>query len=127
MGTRDSLALVVPVPYIYAPISGPGGLGPEGTGANFYLYGNNSYAGGTAFGYSGAPLTYFNSSSSFGSEPIRLVSGVASGTFFGVLGTGGSTINLPNAFQILSSGAGFNFAANPSIRDQQRRLVFGNQ
>jgi len=96
---------------INAPISGVGGLAPESSGS-LYLNGNNTYSGGTAFGYSGVPLTHFNNNNAFGSAAIRIVSGVSSGTFFGLLGAGGATITLPNTIQPLSSGAGFNFAAD---------------
>jgi hypothetical protein len=99
---------------INAPISGSGGVAPQLSGGNIYLYGPNTYSGGTAFGYSGTPLTYFNNGSSFGnsSGALRIVAGVTSGTFFGLLGKGASPITIPNPVQILSTGTGFNFAAD---------------
>ncbi len=97
---------------INAPVTGAGGVAPEGYG-KLCLYGNNTYSGGTAFGYYGAPLTYFNNNNSFSTGTIRL--SVAGTAFFqGLLGTGGSTITLANGFQNLASGSGVNFAADPN-------------
>jgi hypothetical protein len=95
---------------INAPVTGIGGLAPEGPG-RLYLYGQNTYSGGTAFGYYNTPLTYFNNSSSFGTGPIKF--GVAGTALFqGMLATGGAKVTLPNVFQNLVSGSGINFAAD---------------
>ena len=93
---------------INAVISGAGAVAPEGA-ANLYLYGNNTYSGGTAFGYSGAPLTYFNNNNSFGSGAIRLLGTAAN--FQALLSTGGSTITLANGFVNSTTGTGLNFAS----------------
>lgn len=98
---------------INAPISGVGGVAPELSGS-LYLYGNNTYSGGTAFGYSGSPLVYYNNNNSFGTGPINIVSGVGANSYWGLLGTGGATITLPNTFSFASTTAGFNFAGNPN-------------
>ena len=101
---------------INAPISGAGGVAPELSGS-LYLYGNNTYSGGTKIGYSGATLTYFNNSHSFGTGPI-VNTYTAAGSYAALLSTGGSLITLPNDFQITVSGNGFNFAsgANTPVR-----------
>jgi hypothetical protein len=98
---------------INAPIGGTGGLGPENNSSGtIKLFGNNTYSGGTPYGYSGAPLTYFNNNNSFGTGPIKINTGQPSGRVFGLLGTGGATITLTNAFQIGTANTGFNFAAD---------------
>jgi autotransporter-associated beta strand protein len=98
---------------INAPIAGTGGLGPENNSSGtIKLFGNNSYSGGTPYGYSGAPLTYFNNSNSFGTGPIKINTGQPSGRIFGLLGTGGATITITNVFQIGTANTGFNFAAD---------------
>ena len=94
---------------INAPISGSGGVAPELSGG-LYLYGNNTYSGGTPIGYSGATLTYFNNNNSFGTGPIKNVY-TAAGSYAALLSMGGSTITLANDFQISVSGNGFNFAS----------------
>jgi hypothetical protein len=101
---------------INAPIVGSGGLAPELSGT-IYLNGNNSYSGGTTWGYSGTPLVYFNNNNAFGTGPIKNTFTTASVapmlSYGGTVGTP-LTITLNNAFQITGSttapGAGFNFA-----------------
>ncbi len=58
-------------------------------------------------------MTYFNSATSFGTGPIKNVYAAAN-SMAALLGTGGSTITLPNDFQVTVSGNGFNFAADPN-------------
>jgi autotransporter-associated beta strand protein len=100
---------------INAPIGGTGGLGPENNSSGtIKLFGTNTYSGGTPYGYSGAPLTYFNNNNSFGTGPIKINSGQPSGRVFGMLGTGGATITLTNAFTIGTANTGFNWAADPN-------------
>ena len=93
---------------INAPISGAGAVAPQDS-SNLYLYGNNTYSGGTAFGYFGAPLTFFNNNNSFGSGAIRLLGTAAN--FQALLSTGGSTITLANGFVNSTTGTGLNFAS----------------
>jgi len=99
---------------INAPISGSGGVVPEGNGS-LYLYGTNTYSGGTTLGYSGYPLVWFNNSNSFGTGAIKLKG--ATGDYQGLLATGGNTITLPNNFQVETLGTGVDFgsAANTPV------------
>lgn len=95
-----------------ALITGSGGLAPESSG-NIIINNANTYTGGTAIGYSGTPLTYFNNNNAFGSGTIRNVYTTAS--VAPLLTTGGTlatpkTITLANNFSIATAGAGFNFA-----------------
>jgi hypothetical protein len=91
---------------INAPITGSGEIQPS-NGGNIYLYGANTYDGGTNLS-STATLVHFNSSSSFGSNFINM--GV--GGFAPLLGSGGTTITLPNNFTSSVNNAGINFAAD---------------
>jgi len=99
---------------INSPIVGNGGVAPELTGS-LYLYGINTYSGGTALGDSGNTLTYFNSSSSFGTGGITLN---RTGNFSTLLSTGGSAITLANNFSTVAGNTGastdLNFASAAS-------------
>jgi MYXO-CTERM domain-containing protein len=94
---------------INAPISGDGGVAPQYSGA-LCLFGQNTYSGGTAFGYYRYPLTYFNNASSFGSGMLRFFNGSAGG-FQPLLAVGGAPITLPNDVFIQTIGQGVNFAS----------------
>jgi hypothetical protein len=93
---------------INAPITGPGEIQPN-SGGNFFLYGTNTYSGGTNL-FNTATLLHFNNSSSFGSNFINM--GVAG--FAPLLASGGATVTLPNNFTSTVNGAGVNFAADPA-------------
>src|SRR5581483_11688128 len=108
----DQGFITVGTTIINAVVSGTGGLAPE-SGGNLYLTGNNTYSGGTTFGYapsSGTPLVYFNNNNSFGTGTIKFIQ--PAGTLAPMLAYGGTTITLPNAFQHTVSGAGVNFASS---------------
>lgn len=96
---------------INAPITGAGAVAPQTGTSTLSLFGNNTYSGGTAFGYSGAPLTYFNNNNSFGTGDIRL-STQATALFQALLATGGSTITLANNIANFRAGSGVNFAGD---------------
>jgi hypothetical protein len=91
---------------INAPITGDGQIQPS-NGGNIYLYGPNTYTGGTNLS-STATLIHFNSSSSFGTNFINM--GVAG--FAPLLASGGTTITLPNDITSGKDGGGINFAAD---------------
>jgi hypothetical protein len=96
---------------INSPIVGNGGVAPELTGS-LSLFGNNTYTGGTALGDSGNTLTFFNSSSSFGTGGITLN---RTNNFSTLLSTGGSAITLANNFSTVVANTGattdLNFAS----------------
>ena len=94
---------------INAPISGVGGVGPE-QGGSLYLYGNNTYSGGTEFGFGGSPLTFINNNNSFGSGPVTM--SAAAGNYAAVLAT--APVTLANNFTTVTSGNGINFASSAS-------------
>lgn len=92
---------------INAPITGTGAIDPGNSGGGtLYLFGNNTYSGGTVF-VSSAVVTYFNNNNAFGTGPIN-INGT---TFAPLLGTGGATITLANSWTNLAAG-GVNFAAD---------------
>ena len=99
---------------INAPLTGGGGIAPETFSGSpaISLYGNNTYSGGTFFGYAGSPLTFFNNNNSFGTGPVVLTYGA--GSFAAILSQGGAPITLPNAFTNATSGGGINFANGAS-------------
>ncbi len=100
---------------VNAQITGAGQIWPENSGGTLYLFGTNTYTGGTHFGV-GSPLVYFNNSKSFGSGTVDQA---FSATTIGLLGFGGAPITLSNYFAFTGTGtggagAGFNFAASAS-------------
>lgn len=96
---------------INATIGGAGGVAPELSGS-LYLYGNNTYSGGTQFGDSGSTLTYFNNNNSFGTGSMFV--NESSGSYAALLATGGSTITIANPWVIQTTNGGVNFASNPN-------------
>jgi autotransporter-associated beta strand protein len=91
---------------INAPIVGAGEIQPS-NGGNIFFNGTNTYTGGTNL-VSTATLVHFNNPSSFGTNFINM--GVAG--FAPLLGSGGATITLPNAFTTSINNGGINFAAD---------------
>ncbi len=93
---------------INSVLGGSGGIAPESSGS-LKLFGSNTYSGGTTFGFSGSPLTFFNNNNSFGTGTNTISE--ASGNFAALLATGGATITLPNNWNNTVSGGGVNFAS----------------
>ena len=91
---------------INVPITGPGGIVQHNFGT-LYLYGTNTYSGGTTI--TGGQLTYYTNSASFGTGPI---------TFTGtqsILNGSGGVVTLPNAWIINNAGGVVNFASGNTI------------
>jgi autotransporter-associated beta strand protein len=99
---------------ITCPLTGTGGIEPEyeASGAALYLYGTNTYSGGTYL-YSSSALVYINNSNSFGTGTIMLGSGSLTG-FNPVLAT--APVTIPNNWVHYSTDTAdaINFASGPS-------------
>jgi autotransporter-associated beta strand protein len=100
---------------INAPIIGSGGVNLglySGNYPNIYLYGNNTYSGGTTLS-SSSVLVYYNNNNSFGTGPIN-INGTTMALF---LSMGGSPITLANNWTNANGAAGIDFgnAANTPV------------
>lgn len=95
---------------INAPITGSGGVVPQG-GGNINLNGANTYSGGTSF-TSTATLVHFNNGAAFGTGTIT--NSFTAASFVPLLAGGGATITLANSFVngATVANSGFNFASD---------------
>ena len=98
-----------PGTIINVPITGPGGIIQHNSGT-LYLYGNNSYSGGTTA--TGGQIINYNNNNSFGTGPITNSTGSTS-----LLTTNSSThiVTLANPFYMNSGTAVFNFGSGNTI------------
>src|ERR1019366_8861619 len=80
---------------INVPITGTGGIIQHNNGS-LYLYGVNTYSGGT--GVTGGQILYYNNNASFGTGPITNTGSSS------ILNTLGSMVTLPNAIALNTSG-----------------------
>ena len=93
---------------INAPITGTGGVEEESGGGHLALLGNNSYTGGTLFTSSSTFVDY-NNNNSFGAVASQIG---YDGTTFSIMNNiGPSTVNIPNAVQVIGT-TGVNFIGN---------------
>ncbi len=91
-------------------IAGDGQAVPEGNG-QIFLYGTNTYSGGTALGFSSVPfsgIVNFNNDSSFGTGGITLQS---VGTGGALVASGAAAINITNSVTVASATTN-NFVGN---------------
>lgn len=94
--------------YFDLPIVGTGGIEQRNTG-QLYLYGNNTYSGGTLI--TGGQILFYNSSNSFGVGPITNTSASSIEISNGLSGI----ITITNPIVEASGSSTFNFASGNTI------------
>jgi autotransporter-associated beta strand protein len=96
--------------FINASLGGTGGLINQNA-SYLYLYGNNTYSGGTTFAAN--HITYYNNNNSFGTGPITNTA--TGGLSILTTNTLALAPNLPNDFWINNAGGVFNFGGGNTI------------